>query len=153
MYVINWSQNLILIFTSLFSFLFLPISLFIINKLTKQVGEKNIFQGSFITGFFAILLGSLTVFLNFPLLLLMALGKSAGIIMAGSGRSGLLSQKLKENPEEAGAIDTVFSPLGTAFGALISALIIGFLGYQLLFILGGAFVILVGLICKKLAKF
>jgi len=65
----------------------------------------------------------------------------------------LVSQTLKENPEEAGALDTIFSPLGIAFGALISGLIIGFLGYQLLFIFGGAFVILVSLLCKKLAKF
>ncbi len=149
----GWSQNLILLFGSLLSFLFLPFSLLIIKEVGKQKSEKNIFRGSLLAGIFSILLGSLTAILNFPLVLLLMLGKSTGGLMTGSGRSGLISQKLKEYSEEAGALDTIFYPLGTALGALISGLIIGFLGYQLLFIFGGAFVILVGLLSKKLAKF
>jgi len=61
--------------------------------------------------------------------------------------------RLKQYPEEAGAIDTIFSPLGIALGALISGLLIGFLGYNLLFILGGIFVLIVGTLGKKLANF
>ena len=71
--------------------------------------------------------------------------------MADSGRSGLVSQKFIKNPEEAGALDTIFSPLGTAFGALISGLIIGFLSYQFLFILGGFFVLTVVILGKRFA--
>jgi predicted MFS family arabinose efflux permease len=69
--------------------------------------------------------------------------------MTNAGRSGLLSEELKENPEEAGALDTIFSPLGVAFGSLISGIIIGSLGYSLLFVLGGGFVLLVGLLGRK----
>ena len=72
--------------------------------------------------------------------------------MCGSGRSGLLAQKLKKYPEEAGAIDTIFSPLGVALGSLISGLIIGFLGFGNLFILGGVFVIGILIIGKILMK-
>jgi predicted MFS family arabinose efflux permease len=90
--------------------------------------------------------------LNFFTILIINLGRAAGALVCNSGRSGLISQELKENPEEAGAIDTIFSPLGIALGALISVAIIGFLGYQFLFILVGAFVILVAFISKKLAK-
>ena len=150
--LLHWSQNLILIYNSISSLLFLPVSLFVINRVAKQKSERNIFQGSFIYGIFSALVGLLLSILNFWTILLIMIGQSFGGLMAGAGRSGLLSQKLKENPEEAGALDTVFSPLGVATGALISGTIIGFLGYQPLFILGGIFIITVSLIAKKFAK-
>jgi len=148
-----WSQNLILIFASIFSFLFLPISLLIIKYLGRLRSEKNIFQGGLITGISSILFGALVPVLNFFSILLINFGRSIGSLITNSGRSGLISQKLKENPEEAGALDTIFSPLGVALGALISGAIIGAVGYNLLFILGGIFVVTVGLIVKKFAKF
>ena len=151
--ILNWSQNLILIYVSILSILFLPVSLFVINKVAKQKSEKNIFQGSSIYGIFSILFGVLVSILNLWVVLLIAIGKGLGGLMTGSGRSGLLSQKLKEHPEEAGALDTIFSPLGTALGALISGIIIGFLGYGSLFILGGIFVLAMGILGKKLANF
>jgi len=150
---LHWSQNLILVFISSCAFLFLPLSLYIINRLGRLQSEKNIFRGGVTAGFFSILFGGLLPFLSFITILLINLGRAAGALVCNSGRSGLISQKLKENPEEAGAIDTIFSPLGVALGALISGLILGFLGYQLLFILGGVFVMVVGLICKRFAKF
>jgi len=150
---LGWSKNLILFYASLSSFLFLPLSIFLIKHLGKMKSEKNIFQGGLLVGLCSILFGALLPFLNFLTVLLFDTGRSAASLVCNSGRSGLVSQTLKENPEEAGALDTIFSPLGIAFGALISGLIIGFLGYQLLFIFGGAFVILVSLLCKKLAKF
>lgn len=148
-----WSQELILIFISVFSVLFSPLSFLLIKYLEKINSEKNVFQGGLIAGFFSIIFGLALPVLNFLNVLIINLGKSAGALICNAGRSGLVSQNLKTEPEEAGAIDTIFSPLGVAFGALISGLIIGFLGYQLLFILGGIFVILVGFLSKKLAKF
>ena len=174
-----FSQNQVLVFISVLSVTFLPTSLFLISRLENRgpirweggrdarasrvagapvlgwVGvrsKRNIFRGGMTAGAFSILFGSLLPFLNFFTLLLINLGRSAGALICNSGRSGLISQKLKENPEEAGALDTVFSPLGIALGALISGLIIGFLGYQPLFILGGIFILIVGLIAKKFAK-
>jgi len=174
-----FSQNQVLVFISVLSATFLPISLFLISRLENRgpirweggrdarasrvagapvlgwVGvqsKRNIFRGGMAAGVFSILFGSLLPFLNFFTLLLINLGRSAGALICNSGRSGLISQKLKENPEEAGALDTVFSPLGVAAGALISGVILGFLGYQLLFILGGIFVVIVWIIGKKLVK-
>jgi MFS family permease len=147
-----WSENLILIFISILSLLFLPISLFLIRHLGRFPSEKNIFQGSIISGLFSILFGTTIPFLNFFSVLLINLGRAAGSLICNAGRSGLVSQKLKEKPEEAGAIDTIFAPLGVALGALISGVIIGFLGYQSLFILGGIFVVILTLLIKKFAK-
>jgi MFS family permease len=149
---LGWSQNLILVFVSLFSFLFLPLSFLIIKYLGRFKSEKNIFQGGIIAVAFSILFGALIPILNFFYVLIISAGRSIGALVCNAGRSGLISQKLKENPEEAGALDTIFSPLGVALGALISGAIIGFLGYQLLFILGGIFVIIVGILAKRIAK-
>ncbi len=140
---LNWSQNLILILVSASSILFLPLSFFLIKRLEVFRSEKNISQGGLITGSFSILFGILMPALSFFSILIIKAGQFAGSLVANAGRSGLVSQKLRENPEEAGALDTVFSPLGVALGALISGLLIGFLGYQLLFILGGALVVMV----------
>jgi MFS family permease len=139
---LEWSQNQILVFASVLSLIFLPISLLVIKKLGKQKSEKNILEGSFVYGCFTILFGILVPFLNFCLVLILAIGKSVGGLMASSGRSGLLSQKLKETPAEAGAIDTIFSPLGVAIGSLAAGFLIGILDYQGLFIFGGIFVLI-----------
>jgi MFS family permease len=147
-----WSQNLILIFVSVLSFLFLPASFLIIKYLGRLRSEKNIFQGGLITGISSILFGTLVPVLNFFSILLINFGRLAGSLITNSGRSGLISQKLKENPKEAGAVDTIFAPLGIALGALISGAIVGAVGYSLLFILGGIFVVTVSLIVKKFAK-
>ena len=147
---LEWSQNLILLFVSLLSLVFLPISLFAIKRIGKLKSQKNVFQGAAISGALSIVLGGLGVFANFYTIFLVKFGQSIGGLMSGSGRSGLLSQKLKEHPEEAGAIDTIFSPLGVALGSLVAGLIIGFLGFNNLFIFGGIFVVAVAIIGKGL---
>jgi len=145
-----WSQELILIFVSVSSVLFLPLSLLLIKYLEKTGSEKNVFQGGLIAGSFSIILGLATPLLSFLNVLVIDLTKSAGSLVCNSGRSGLISKNLRAEPEEAGAIDTVFAPLGVAFGAFISGLVISFLGYQSLFIFGGIFVIFVALACSRL---
>jgi len=147
-----WSQELILIFISVFSVLFLPISFLLIKYLEKTNSEKNVFHGGLSAGLFSIIFGFALPILNFLSVLLINLARSAGSLICNSGRSGLVSRCLKTEPEEASALDTIFAPLGVAFGALISGLLISFLGYQSLFILGGIFVIFVALICNKLSK-
>lgn len=147
-----WSQSLILIFISVLSFLFLPISLFLIHRLGKFQSEKNIFQGGIITGLFSILLGATIPLLNFFNILFINLGRSVGALLCNASRSGLVSQRLKRHPEEAGAIDTIFAPLGIGLGALIAGLIVGFLGYGLLFIVGGIFVVVVSFLARRVVK-
>jgi len=148
--VLHWSDNTIIIITAILCFLFSSVSLYLIRRLEKFKSEKSIFQGGIIAGIFSALFGILLPYLNFLLYIIISLFQSAGVLVCDSGRSGLVSQKLKENPEEAGAIDTIFSPLGTALGALISGVVIGFLGYRLLFIFGGIAVILLAIIGKKI---
>jgi MFS family permease len=147
-----WSQNLIFVFISVSSLLFLPISLFLIRHLGKFQSERNIFQGGLVTGLFSILFGSLVSVLNFFSVLLIDFARGIGSFVCNTGRSGLLTQRLKGKPEETGAIDTVFAPLGIALGALISGTIIGFLGYGPLFILGGVFVVFIVLLLRYLSK-
>ena len=47
---LGWSQDLILFFVSLISFMFLPISFFAIKRIAKKDSQSNIYQGSIITG-------------------------------------------------------------------------------------------------------
>jgi predicted MFS family arabinose efflux permease len=148
---IGWSQNQILLFSSLLSLIFLPISIWVIKQVAKFTSEKNISRGSQIDGIFSILLGGLVSILNFYFIFVIMLGKSVGNLMANSGRSGLLTTKLREYPEESAAIDTIFSPLATAVGAIIGGLIIGPLGYPLIFVLGGILIFGGGIIGQKLS--
>lgn len=60
--------------------------------------------------------------------------------MANSVRSGTVSKAFSRHSEEAGAIDTIFSPLGQSLGFLIGSFLLGSTGYPLLFIGGGVFV-------------
>ena len=131
------------------SFLFLPISLFVIKNLAKWETEKSIYQGALITGFFSVLFGVFAPVLSFLSTLLINLGKWTGSLICNSGRSGLVSKKLKRELKEAGAIDTIFSPLGGALGAFVSGILIKFLGYQILFISAGLGAILVVSLMKK----
>ena len=147
---LGWTQNLILLFVSLLSLVFLPISFFAIKRIGKIKSQKNIFQGAAVSGILSIVLGGLGVFANFWTIFLVKFGQSISGLMSGSGRSGLLSQKLKEYPEEAGALDTIFSPLGVALGSLTAGLIVGILGFSNLFIFGGIFVVAVAIIGNKL---
>ena len=144
-----WSQNLILVFGAVFSLLFMPLSLYLIKKIGEQKSIQNITRGGITVGIFTILFGLLVPVLNFLSILLINIGRSAGALITNSGRSGLVNKRLKDYPEEAGAIDTIFAPLSTAIGSLISGFAIAFLGYNLLFIFGGAFVLIIGCLAKN----
>ena len=150
--VLGWSQNQILLFNSLLSLIFLPISIWVIKQVSKFKSEMNISRGSQITGIFSILLGGLVTILNFYYIFIIMLGKYIGGLMAGAGRSGLLTTKLRKYPEESAAIDTIFAPLATAVGAIIGGLIIGPLGYPLIFIFGGILIFAGGIIGKRFAR-
>ncbi len=144
-----WNQGKILLFESLVSFLFLPISLLLIKKISDRKREKNIFQGSLISGFSSLLIGVAPFILNFWFLITVLLGRTIGNIMVGASRSGLLSKKLIRIPEESAALDSVFSPLGISLGALIGGLLVKITGYYLLFALGGIIIITEAILFKS----
>lgn len=143
---LGWAQNKILIFNSVLSLIFLPISIFLIKQIAKAQSELNISKGSQILGIFTLLLGGLSSILNFYHIFIISLGQSIGGLMSGSGRSGLMATKLKEHPEESAAVDTTFSPLATAVGSVIGGLLIGPLGYSILFILSGTLLLGTGIL-------
>lgn len=134
---INWGQSEILLFSAVVSILFLPISLLAIRQVGRQKSEKSVFGGNFAYGFFSILLGLIVPLLNFFSAILIVIGRNASGLMVYSGRSGFLTKKIKDYPEEAGSVDTIFSPLGTALGSMFFGLIIGFFSFRFLFILSG----------------
>lgn len=145
---LGWSQNEILLFNSLLSLAFLFFSLAIIKFIEKFKSEKNILQGGFAVGIFSILFGLLAPFLNFLAVFAIRVFDSVGNLIAESGRSGFLARKLKNYPNEGGAIDTIFSPLGTALGALIGGILVSHMSYPAIFIAGGIFVAACALIIK-----
>jgi MFS family permease len=147
---LGWSQNKILIFNSILSFVFLPISLFVIKQVAKFPSQINVCRGSQIFGIFLILLGSLVSILNFYLLFFIMIGNYIGSLMVGSGRSGLLTTKLGKFSEESAAIDTIFSPLATAFGSFLGGIFVPIFGYSLIFIFSGISIFLAGIF--ELAK-
>ena len=77
------------------------------------------------------------------------LGKYLGGLMAGAGRSGMMATRLREYPEESAAVDTIFAPLATATGAIIGGLLIGSLGYPVIFVIGGILLYVSGRFAKK----
>ncbi len=149
---LGWSLNQILIFNSLLSLIFLPISFWVVKQVARFKSEINISWGSKIAGIFSILLGGLYSILNFYSVFIIMLGNSIGSLVSDSGRSGLLSIKLKKHPEESAAVDTVFSPLATALGAITGGFLISLLGYPLLFFFGGISLFISGIFGKKFAK-
>ena len=160
---LGWEQNQIIFFGSLIPLFFLPITLLIIKKLKKGAGSNNIVKGGLIAGTFSVLFGLFGIALNSfvflkvsiisaIVILILITGKGIGDFITNSGRSSLLSRELKECPEEAGAIDTIFAPLGAGIGSLIAGLAIGYLNFNLLFIMGGAIVLIVTILGKRLIK-
>ncbi len=151
---LGWSRDTILFFVSLLTLIFLPISLLVIKKIGESKSQRNIFFGATINGILSIILGSLGSLASFSTIFIVKFGQYIGGLMYGAGRSGLFSRKLKKYPQEASALDTVFSPLCTAIGSLAAGLMIGFLGlgFNDLFIFGGLFVIVIAVLGRILMR-
>jgi len=143
---LNLTQEQILIFNSVVSLSFLPISIVVAKKINKVSNEKNIYIGGQIVGAFSILLGLVTNFINYFLMFVITLIEDTGNLIASSGRSSLMATRLKNYPKESAAIDTIFSPLSTSFGALFGGILIYYFGYQLIFIFMGVVILLLSLI-------
>ncbi len=147
-----WSENKILLFVATFSFLFMPVSVFIVKKLEKKDVYTNIFEGGIMAGIFTILIGLFAPFLNFFTVLIMDMGRAVGWLTANSSKSGLICEKLKKWPEEGAMIDTLFQPIGVVIGSLLGGFLIGIIGFNNLFIFLGAFVCIVLLIFRLIGR-
>ncbi len=138
----GWTQNSILSYSSLNSLLFLPVSFYGLHLLSKNANPKNIFIGSLLFGIFSLLIGWFGFFLGFIGIIIVNQVMELGSFISSSARSGFLSSAFSSHPSEAGAMDTTFSPLGTALGSLIGGLLIGYIGYTGIFIFGGMLITL-----------
>ncbi len=75
---LGWSQNNILVFNSLLSLVFLPISFWMIKRVAKFRSEINISWGSQVAGIFSMILGGLSGILNFYLIFIIIIFHSIG---------------------------------------------------------------------------
>ncbi|MBI1984974.1 MAG: MFS transporter [Candidatus Wildermuthbacteria bacterium] len=139
---IGWTQNQILLFGTLSAALFTPLSLYGISKLGKQTSAKSMLQGFTVYSLTSILFGLLGKGLSFVNALVLMLLKDFGSFMANSGRSGKITNSLSSHPEEAGAVDTIFSPLAQSVGFLLAIVLIGKVDYPVMFVMGGVLVLL-----------
>lgn len=134
---LGWTQNQILLFGTLSAAIFMPVSLLVISLLGKQKSRTNMLQGLFAYSLATIAFGLLHKGLAFIPALGLFLVKDAGSLMVNSGRSGSVTHSLAKHPEEAGALDTIFSPLGQSFGFLIALVLLQYMDYAALFLAGG----------------
>lgn len=149
---LGWTQNSILLYGSLSSILFIPFSLLLIRYLGKHHSFANVRNGVFVYGVSSVVFGFFAPLLHFVGVLFLMLIHDIGSIMANSGRSGLLSRTFFRYPHETAVVDTLFSPLGTALGSLVAALLIGVIGFVGLFVGSGAFVLALGIFIFMLSK-
>ncbi len=140
---IGWTQEMILLYGSISSLLFVPLSLYIIRFIGRRKSVTNVLGGAYLSAMGSMIFGLFGAVFSFVGILLVMMVREIGLIIANSGRSGLLTRRFPKHPEEAAVADTVFAPLGTAVGSLIAGLIIGFTGFPGLFIGSGILIFLV----------
>ncbi|MDP2638099.1 MAG: MFS transporter [Candidatus Levybacteria bacterium] len=143
---IGWGRTEILTYSSLFSILFLPLSLYGIRILSGQNIAKTIFIGGALFAVSSVAIGLTASFVGFIGILIVMLVGEFGSFLLNSSRSGFISKAFSPFPHGAAVLDTVFSPLGTAIGALLGGLLVGFIGYTGIFIFGGTLILLLAIL-------
>lgn len=143
-----WSNNQILFFVPLAAAVFSIAYFFVIRPIQKDKNRSSVVRGSLTASAASLFFLLPLPILNFFTVFAIDFVQNAGTFLAGSGRSALLTKEFKKVSAEAGALDTMFSPLGVALGSLTAGLLIGPLGYQWLFFWGGAAVIILNLIAR-----
>ncbi len=139
---LGFTQTQVVSYVSVLSLISAFISIFVIRLLNKNKTSSNIYRGGIIYSLAALIMGFAAPVLNFVSVLAVNLLKGFGGLLVSSSRSGLVSRTFSDKPEEAGVIDTMLSPLGTALGAFAGGFIVSAFGYLALFIIGG-FVVLI----------
>ena len=138
---IGWGRTQILTYSSLFSILFLPLSLYGIRVLSGSSVVRTIFIGGVVFAIASVAIGLTASFVGFiGILIFMEIGEF-GSFLSNSSRSGFISKVLSSFPHGAAVLDTIFSPLGTALGSLLGGLLVGQIGYSGIFISGGILIV------------
>lgn len=149
---LQWSRDFVLFYTAVSSAFFSFVYIFVIRRAQRDENKRSIMLGGTWAGIFSMLFGIFLPLLNFASVFLLDFARGASSFICNSGRSALLAKNLKDNPQEAGVLDTMFSPLGIALGAIVAGFLIGPLGYQWLFLLSGFFVIIAVFFARLVAK-
>jgi MFS family permease len=142
---IGWGQTEILVYSSIFSILFLPISLYGIRVLSSSNIVRAIIAGGIIFAISSVAIGSQASLVGFlGILIFMEIGEF-GSFLSNSARSGFVAKAFSSYPHGSAVLDTVFSPFGVALGSLFGGLLIAYIGYGEIFILGGFLILLLAL--------
>jgi MFS family permease len=158
-----WDKNEILIFVPLAAVVFSLFYVLAIKNRQKDRNESSIIGGSLIASAGSLFFALPLVFLSFFGVFIIDFIQNVGIFVCGAGRSALVTRRLGSaaftdgRPPvnlsyEAGALDTMFSPLGTALGSLTAGMLVGPLGYQGLFFFGAASVLAIVFVVFMLSK-
>ncbi|MCK5466079.1 hypothetical protein KAI56_01095, partial [Candidatus Parcubacteria bacterium] len=106
---------------------------------------KIISGGMTVEGLITIMFGIFSSVTNLIGMFFVMIISSLSVLIMESGKSALLSKKLKKYQEEASTFDTVLTTLGPALGALIGGVAILYIGFQNTFLFIGVIVFLLGL--------
>ena len=142
----DFSQSEIIKFIAIASIAYLPLSVIVIKIIEKLKNKKIISGGTVVEGATTIIFGIFANVLNLFGLFIIMIIDSLGALALGSGKSALLSKKLKNYKEEASTIDTILTTLGPAIGAFIGGIAISYIGFQNTFLISGMIVFLFGII-------
>ena len=138
-----WTRDAVILYTALSSAFFSAAYILFIRPRQNNNGKNSIVKGALTAGVFSSFFVFPLSVLGFWPVFIVDFFKGAGSFMCNTGRSSLIARKFKDEPEEAAAFDTIFSPLGVALGSFTAGLLIGPLGYGWLFYCGGATVLAV----------
>ena len=140
-----FSQEEIIKFIAIASIAYLPLSIVVIKIMGKLKNIKIISGGMVVEGSTTIILGIFANAMNLLGLFMVMMIDTLGALLLGSGKSALLSKKLKNYQEEASTMDTVITTLGPAIGAFIGGIAISYVGFQYTFLIAGVIVFMMGL--------
>jgi len=138
-----WTRDAVIFYTAASSAFFSVAYVLFIRRKQKNNGQNSIVKGAVTAGVFSSFFVLPVAYLGFWPVFAVDFFKGAGSFMCNAGRSSLIARKFKDEPEEAAAFDTIFSPLGVALGSFTAGLLIGSLGYGWLFYCGGVVVLAV----------
>ena len=141
-----FSQKEIIKFISISSIVYFPLSIVVIKIMGKLKNIKIISGGMAVEGTATIALGIFANVMNLLGLFIVMMVDTLGALLLGSGKSALLSKKLRKYQEEASTIDTVITTLGPAVGGFIGGIAISYIGFQNTFLIAGMIVFLFGII-------
>ncbi|OGE84088.1 MAG: hypothetical protein A2846_01860 [Candidatus Doudnabacteria bacterium RIFCSPHIGHO2_01_FULL_49_9] len=150
---IGLSQNDVITYISLFSFVFIFISINRIKILGRIKSSDGFARGGFLYGLASILLGLLGSKIGVVGIFAVDILKTSSAFIVGAMRSGLIAMDFTDYSEEAGVIDTIFAPLGTAIGAFIGGILVDSIGYGSTFKIAGLFIITITIIYLFLKKY